>query len=316
VGSVVIYPCSKKIPVVNLLTYNMQKLPNFIIIGAPKSGTTSLYFYLRQHPDIYLPPEKELNYFSKSYEAKNLNGAGDSNAFNRGYHSWATYSQQYAEVQHQTAIGEISPNYFYYATQVGKSIHQQLGTVKIIIILRNPVDKTYSQYMHLVREGRETLDFYQALHTERRNWADVWRYAESSLYTQRVKAYFQLFGKKNVKVILFHNLVNHTQSILTELFEFLEINPDIKCDTSKIYNRTGKPYSKSLANLLTNANMMKRIGKLFIPKPVRQALTLKMVDLNTKPKESMDNLSREYLKRFFENDIIELDTLLDCKTGW
>lgn len=199
----------------------MQKLPNFIVIGAPKSGTTSLYFYLRQHPDIYLPLEKELNYFSSRYDAKIINGPRDVDALNRGCQSWTKYCQQYASVKHQTAIGDISPNYFYQAADTGKWIQQRLGTIKIIILLRNPIEKAYSQYMHLVREGRETLDFYQALLAEtercRKNWANVWRYAESSLYSQRVKAYLEIFGKPNVKVILFDNLVNHTQSILTEV---------------------------------------------------------------------------------------------------
>ena len=137
-------------------------LPNFVVAGVPKSGTTSLYFYLRQHPAIYLPSKKELHYFSYPYLASNTGGPGDADILKSLCASRHSYEDHYQFSGNKKAVGEISPSYFYYSGSADR-IRRALGNVKIILMLRNPVDKAYSQYMHQVRNNLETLSFEAAL---------------------------------------------------------------------------------------------------------------------------------------------------------
>ena len=157
------------------------KLPNFIVIGAPKSGTTSLFYYLGQHPDIYLPVRKELHFFSYEELSKRNHGPGDAEIVGNLCATYEQYVAHYRDVKTERAIGEVSPSYLYYSASAER-IYSMLGSIKIIAILRNPIDKAYSQYMHLKRDGREDLDFTHALREECRRqgmgWSDIWYYAK------------------------------------------------------------------------------------------------------------------------------------------
>ncbi len=139
-----------------------ERLPNFIVVGAPKCGTTSLYHYLRQHPQIFLPERKELHYFSFRFMEQLLSGPGDRNILATSCRTFAEYAAYFSPAREQRALGDISPSYFYFV-EVCQEMRVRLGVPKIIIMLRDPVEKAFSQYMHLIRDGRETLDFKAAL---------------------------------------------------------------------------------------------------------------------------------------------------------
>src|SRR3954462_1224231 len=120
--------------------------PNFLIVGAAKSGTTSLFEYLRGHPDVFMPDVKEASYFA---------GAGVKNE--------ADYLALFREAGPARAVGEASGAYLY-LPDTARAIHDLLGPrVRIIVILRNPIDMAYSLWGHMVREGGEQLGFFDAL---------------------------------------------------------------------------------------------------------------------------------------------------------
>ncbi|MBU1195106.1 MAG: sulfotransferase [Proteobacteria bacterium] len=296
-----------------------MKLPNFLVIGAPKSGTTSLFYYLRQHPDIYLPVKKELHYFSYQQIAENSKGPGDLITLDSLCDSKQKYQNHYAKANKESAIGEFSPSYLYYAN-VGEQIKKILDPVKIIVMLRNPIEKAYSQYMHLVRDQRETLNFYDALMAEperkKNKWGDIWLYASSSLYTDKLKIYQSIFGSNNVKVVLFKNFINNPDDTLIDIFTFLGVDPTIKCDTKTIYNRSGTSRSKLVANFFSNPNVLKTFIKNIFPETLRIPLRLFLLNLNTGKKDNIDAKSETYLADYFREDIVKLELLLNKKTGW
>lgn len=111
-------------------------LPNFIVIGAPRCGTTSLFEYIRQHPDIYLPSQKELHYFSYVHLRKNCYGPGDDLVLARLPATFFEYQAHYAAVTTESAIGEISPSYLYWSDS-SERILDELGRIKIVIMLRD-----------------------------------------------------------------------------------------------------------------------------------------------------------------------------------
>src|SRR3712207_4104321 len=128
-------------------------LPNFLVIGAMKSGTTALYYYLEQHPEIYMSPVKEPNFFSQENAADTVTHIG-------------TYEQLFKGASGKKAIGEASHSYLY-EPRAAAEIRRYVPKVKLIAILRNPIDRAYSHFLHMVRSGTEPLDdFAQALREE------------------------------------------------------------------------------------------------------------------------------------------------------
>jgi hypothetical protein len=299
--------------------YIRMKLPNFIVIGAPKSGTTSLYFYLKQHPDVFLPVRKELHYFSYALVRENLHGPGDRDVLNWLCSNKQDYCSHYAAVKTEKMVGEISPSYLYYS-QVSERIRSELGDIKIIAMLRNPVEKAFSQYMHLVREGRESLSFYDALMIEEqrraRGWNDMWRYAESSLYAQRLKKYIDVFGISNVKVILSEEFFTNQSEVMKDLIGFFGISENVHIDTSRIYNKTGYPKSELLAHFLTRPNLVRILARKVVPEGLRIALRLKITEYNTGGKDEIGKKSREYLSSYFHQDVKDLERMIEHRTSW
>jgi hypothetical protein len=219
-----------------------MKSPNFIVIGAPKSGTTLLYLYLQRHPGIFLPIRKELHYFFYELLRENANGPVYTYVFPSLCASREEYAFHYITVGHETAIGEVSPSYLYHY-QVSERIKAELGDVKIIALLRNPIDEAFSQYMRLICEKRETLPFYKALVNEKKRkaakWSDLWLYESSSLYTGGIEKYLIVFGHKNVQIVLFEDLFADPQTTMQKIFRSLGVDTTFVPDTSGGFNRTG-----------------------------------------------------------------------------
>lgn len=296
----------------------MKHFPNFLVIGAPKSGTTSLFYYIKQHPEIYLPVQKELHYFSFDKLVMNSNGPKDSQVLDGLCRTKDEYIKHYRNVKNEKAIGDISPSYLYYETH--DKIKHELGLVKIVVILRNPVEKAYSQYMHMVRDQREGLSFYDALLAEderkKNGWSDIWRYAESSLYSDRLNAFIDSFGRENVHVIIFDDFIKNPNNEVRKLFLFLGVNQNITVNTQSAYNRTGEARSIVIAEILGNKSRLKNIVKSLIPSSLRIKMRLKIMDINTKEKRGMDKASKNYLMKYFKEDMLNLENILDRKLPW
>ncbi len=292
--------------------------PNFVVIGAPKSGTTSLYYYLKQHPDVFLPTQKELHYFSYEKLKANTNGPGDELTLSKLCSSELHYLAHFKAVANQKAIGDISPSYLYYATQ--NQIKATLGDVKIIAMLRNPIDKAYSQYMHMIRDQYETLSFYEALlqEQERRvqGWSDIWRYAESSLYADKLADFMLCFGAENVHIILFDDFIAEPQKVMKATMVFLGIDACMPINTQEIYNRTGDVRSKVIARFLSRSNIFKELIKKCTPDAWRIRMRLKIMDANTSSKPAMDLSARSYLHKYFKDDVAKLEGMLGRKLNW
>lgn len=296
-----------------------NNLPNFVVIGAPKSGTTSLYHYFRQHPDIYLPKVKELHYFSFPELGMASMGPGDSVVRDGLCQTWEQYTNQYLEVGNQSAIGDISPSYLYYSNSA-KKIKDNLGVVKIIAIIRNPVDKAFSQYMHMIREGLETLTFPDALAAEasrrEQNWGDIWRYAESSLYAERLQEFIEVFGKENVKVVLFEDFTKDTPTVLTELLNHIGVDPSVEINTEEKFNRTGVQKNEVISKMMRNPSRLKTMVKLVIPANLRFRLRNWIINSNTGDKPELPPELRQNLLSYFQENISSVERLIGRPTGW
>ncbi len=291
-------------------------LPNFIIVGAAKSGTTSLYQYLKQHPDVYLPVIKECKFFSDM--KTNYKGPGDEvDLNNQIIKEFTAYRSLFSGVDNEIAVGDVSPDYLYYYVQSIRNINRVLGkNVKIIIILRNPVERAYSKYLHNVRECFETLSFEDALNEEnerkRKNWGWGWYYVSTGFYSQQVKAYIDNFNQ--VKVFLYEDLENNPLDLMKNICEFLETDSSFKLDMSVKFNVSGVPKNKLLNNILVKPNIFKTVTK-FLSKSFlaneRMGKIKEFLRSQNLEKPEIKSETRKYLYSIYREDILKLQNMIN-----
>lgn len=295
-----------------------RKTPNFLIVGAAKSGTSSLYQYLKQHPEVYVPPtRKEPMFFvSAIYKKLSRNDPRHEIADRIVICSFDDYLNLFKRVRNeQKAIGEASAAYLYHHETAIPNIKNQLGDIKVIIILRNPIDRAYSSYYHLVRDGAETCSFEDFLEKEeerkRENW-DILNYPKSlGFYYDQVKAYIDNFSE--VKVCLFDDMKRNSLKLVKDVYAFLGIDESFVPDTSSIYNSSGVPMNKLLHCLLSTDNFVKRASKpllrAIIP-PEKASKLCKTLRKKNIGKKAMDGKTRQFLKTLYREDILKLQSLI------
>lgn len=287
-------------------------LPNFLIVGAAKSGTSSLDRYLSQHPDVYIPPKKEAHFFSIPDFPPRFQGPGDEGMNQYTLRDRAAYEHLFDDVTGQKAVGESSVFYLYYPG-TAQRIRESIPNAKIIILLRNPVDRAFSAYTHLIRDERESMSFEDSMAQEAaRRAADyepMWLYRELGRYTEQVKRYFDEFGRDQVKVLVFEEFVKNPSLYVREVLDFLGVDPDVSIDTSLTINESGKPSSRLVYNFISKPNGLKELVKPLFPAAVRERLGLRAKSMVLQ-KVSMDPATRAQLEAYFTDEIASLAELL------
>jgi len=287
--------------------------PNFLVVGAAKSGTTSLFNYLTQHSEIFIPEVKECRFFSQL--PKNFNGLGAEFFPNSGITDKRTYFKLFCEHEDKVC-GDISNDYLYYYEESIKNIKKYLGDeIKIVIVLRNPTDRAFSSYMHHIRDGWENISFEQALDDENRrieeNWGWSYHYVKTGMYYYQVKAYLDNF--RHTKIYLFEELKSK-DILLKKLYAFLEVRFNKELKDNKEYNVSGYPRNKLIHNLLNKDHAIKKIIKPVVNSILPKGSIQKVVS-NIQKKNliniAMKNDTRKKLKNVFEDDISKLSNLIE-----
>lgn len=294
--------------------------PDFIVAGAPKCGTTSLYHYLSQHPEIYLPDQKELHYFARQELLAHTGGPGDEAAVRNVCRSASCYEDFFRPAEDGQTIGEVTPSYFVYPESADRILRDCGKEMKILVMLRNPVEKAYSQYLHLVKEGRETLPFPEALKAESeragQRYNDFWRYTQSSMYADRMEYFLDSFGRDRVKVVLFEDFIADTGRELEKICEFIQVNSSFEFDTSRKYNPSGVPMSETFARFISGDSAIKKIIGYLTPDLLKSGIYERVMRANTGKKPKLSPETRGKLKTVFKPDIRQLESLLGLTTGW
>lgn len=284
-------------------------LPNFLIIGAAKGGTTSLYYYLNQHPQIFMSPVKEPRFFA--LEGENLDFCSPDELFvENSVTSFEEYCSLFQAVKDEIAIGEASPLYLY-SDKAPAKIKQYIPDVKLIAILRDPVQRAYSSYMHYVREGYETLSFSESLQAEEKriheNWVYMWYFKRCGFYYKQLKRYFDTFDEKQIKVYPYEDLSN-TPEFLKGVFDFLEVDNSFKPDLS-ILNASGVPKSRMLYNLLDRGNAVRSMLKV-LPAYFRKEIANSLRKWNLEKPPLPTGVSSQ-LREMYQEDILKLQDLIN-----
>lgn len=278
---------------------------DFIGIGAEKAGTTWVADMLKQHHLIYIPKQKELHYFNRKFvENPKLNNYNFDKPF-----SW--YEKFFKNSKPNQIKGELSPTYLW-DKEAPKKINKYFPNVKLFVVLRNPTERSLSQYYYYKHKGLiMEKTFYQAL----RNYPFL---LERSMYYKQLKKYFDLFPKENIKIMFFEDLKNDKISFLKELEDFLGVKRYVPNSIDKKSNVTGLPKYKNPNIILAKIRFILRKYKLnFILDLARKIGLAQYLEKirntttdNKFSKEKIDEKTRKYLKEYFSEDIEKLEKLI------
>lgn len=286
-------------------------MPNFIILGTAKGGTTSLYYYLNQHPQIYMSPKKETRFFALEGETLNFKGPDELFARNT-VTDLASYQALFNGVVNEIAIGEASPLYLY-SEKAPHNIKQHVPDVKLIVILRDPVDRAYASYMHNVREGYEKDSFAVSLSLENQriqdNWIYLWHYKKCGYYYQQLKRYLDIFKRSQLGIYLYDDLAKDTLATVQNIFQFLEVNDTFVPDLT-VMNASGIPKSRLVYNFVNRGNPVRNALKTVVPDGLRKNIAQHVRKRNLEKKPPLLPAIRNSLIDQYRDDILSLQVLL------
>ncbi len=292
-------------------------IPNFIVVGSARAGTSYLSRFLIQHPDIYLPPRGESHFFATPDFPFLFKGPGDEGMNTEVIRTWDRYEMLFDEVKQERAIGESSGFYLYYPGTAAR-IFQARHTMKIIIMLRNPVERAFSSYTYLLRENRETLSFVEALKAEpqrkQEDYEPMWLYRELGLYYEQVKRYTDQFSKDQLKIILYDDFINDVQETMEDIFGFLGLYSNVPMDTSMLLSESGVPTSRKAFDFFAKPHFIKEVFKPFIPKNTRKRLGHKVKTMFLEPID-MSSSTKKELIQYYRPDILKLQKLIGKDLG-
>lgn len=289
---------------------NDTPLPNFFVIGAAKCGTTALHEFLRRHPEVFMPEDKEPHFFD--YGAN----------YRRGVDAWLR--QHYAGAEAFAARGEATPSYFHQPDKVIPRLRETYAghpTPRLICMLRDPVERCLSHYTHMVRAALETEppDVALAREAARRKeggpvrWSN---YFADGLYADNLRKWFDAFGREQHLVLLNEDLNADPHKLLAEVFAFLGLRPYDGIETSRRHNPRSSYRSRSVARFLNTPSTLKRILRTLVPRATARRLWWWLERRNQRPLDAAERPSlgaeaEAELRARYAPDVTALERLLE-----
>jgi hypothetical protein len=283
--------------------------PDLFLVGAAKAGTTSLYSELARHPAIYMSPMKEPHFFSR------IQPAASKEAFFPHLRDEEEYLALFRGATNESILGEASTSYLW-DTHAAERIKRAVPEARILIMLRDPVDRAYSQYWNDVREGLETLPFLDALRREQRSGPGGWGvsslYIDCGLYSEQVARYLDRFGPR-VRVLFFEDYVGDPASGIADVLSFLGLRPPDAGPEAGRRNPTALPRNRLGAALL-GSGRVRRIARATVPRSVRSRLRGALLKEASPP--PMDPAARALLTEVYGPESARLAELLGRPLPW
>jgi len=276
---------------------------NFFIVGAPKAGTTSLYHYLNEHPQVEMSSQKEPDYFSDKaiHEQGMYYGKNRVNTLDK-YESLFVHKES-------VVYGEGSVSYLFY-DNVAEDIKKYNSNAKIIIMLRNPIDRAFSHYLMDYRLGLVS-DSFEDIINKKSNHKNAHlfyqQYIEVSEYTKQIQRYFDNFNEANILIIDYDNFKRDVAGTVNEVYHFLNISTEFVADVKTKYNTFILPKNKGI-RLIYSFVILRKILTFIFPK-----LLIKIIRgflFKTDKKPELLKKTRNQLKQFFSDDVRKLSEVL------
>ncbi len=283
----------------------MEVWPNFFIVGAQRCRTTFLYNYLKQIPRVYMSPVKEPGYFSVSINPKLK--------LTKPIRDKKKYLKLFSGVKDEIAIGEASPSYLW-DPKAPKLIHETVPDAKIIMILRDPVERSYSHYLLGLGLGYQTLPFREAMKKALNGLDDYSnRIASTSFYSEQVKRYLNFFKKEQIKIFIFEEFMKDIRKSVREVLDFLEVSSEIP-DSVKIVTNTVDVSAGRFTKHLIRNKVLRLLVRDLIPAEGGSIVRKFFSKKTKKPPLSEDD--RKFVKEVYKEDAKNLQIILGRHMPW
>jgi hypothetical protein len=283
--------------------------PNLFLVGAAKAGTTSLYDELARHPAIYMSPMKEPHFFSQ------IEPAPSWEAFFPHVTDEDEYLALFEGAANEELLGEASTSYLW-DRRAAERIKGVVPEARILIVLRDPVDRAYSQYWNDVREGLDRRSFLEALAEEQRSGPGAWGvsslYIDCGRYVDQVARYLDRFGAR-VQVLFFEDFVRDQAGTMAQIHSFLGVQPAAADVAPRKLNPTALPRNLLSGALLASGGV-RRVARATVPRPLRSRLRRALVKEASPP--PMDGRARTLLTEIYRPEVARLAELLGKPPPW
>ena len=316
-----------------------ETIPNFFIAGAPKCGSTSLYHYLKQHPDIYMSPVKEPSYFAfearvenfvpefqerireQMLEVRRQLERGSSETRNQGLvENWTDYLRLFEGVRGERAVGEASVSYLWSKT-AAREIAKVNPAAKIVLVLRDPAERAFSQYLHYLSDGHAAHTFREHLartgaRTSGREGAmgPYYPFLEFGMYAEQVERFRAYFPADQVRVWLYEDTIAAPEGFLREVFGFLGVDAGFVPDTSKRHYAMEIPKAVGVTQALRKLGLMRMLRDI-MPQGLRPGL--KRLVYRRPGTVMLSAEDRRWLVQYYRKDVERLEGVLGRDlAGW
>ncbi len=282
-------------------------MPNFFILGAAKAGTTSLHYYLQQHPKVFLSAVKEPNFF------------GYDPFYAEGIHKYV--ARHFSCSCGFPARGEATPTYFHQYETVIPRMQEAFAAVspRFLVILRDPVDRAWSHYLHRKRNCTEPETFERALALEnerlQQNPQAFVGYFRPGLYAKQLTAWFRHFPRDRFLIGLTEDLRAKPTEFISNICSFLGVDPPAEMDLSEKKNRASEPRIRWLMQLLNRPNLVQRFVKSLLSRHTQLRLSWYIRELNLRPyTKELPRINEETaasLRTLYAEDLERLEEMIE-----
>lgn len=306
----------------------MNRLPDFFVVGAVKAGTTALHLFLDQHPDIFMSPVKETNYFSqpdmdpahfnRDYKHdvninldKWLDGPMTKKIHIANVDSWDHYQRLFRDAGDHKAVGEASNSYLLCPSAAGR-IAEKCPDAKIMMMLRNPVDRAWSQFIMNLRLGKILAeDFIEEFEADsskaHQGWGVSHNYLQLGMYAQQLERFLEHYPMERIKVLIYDDYRQDSAGTLKDIFSFLGVDPNASLDLDKRPNEAAVPRFKMLNYLLFQSGIVNRVKRM-VPDSFKGAAKKAMFSKKDMP--VIGEREKDFLKNTYRDEVAHLGRLL------
>ena len=296
----------------------MKKL-DFVIVGTFKSATSTIAFQLQGHPEVNIPSPKDPYIFLKDY----CSTLTEPKGFLEEHHNSSIYDDKLFEqsfdlTKKDSALcGEATPLYLYKHEEAIKNLKANNKDMKIIIVLRNPGERAFSNYMHNVKDNYEQRSFSDVIDqykvTETDNIHPFFHYINAGFYFKQVKAYLDSF--ENVHVIVYEEFSNNPDTVMSAIYDFLQINNQSHSKKVSRLNKTGKIKNKKLHAFILQESgvksILRPIYRFFIRDVQKRKRIAEKIKNKNIEKPLINEKDKESISALYSDDIKKLSNLLN-----
>lgn len=294
------------------------RLPDFLIIGAGKSGTTAVLYFLSQHPQVFFPKRKEPNFFAiEGMDMDSLEFEESKVYHSRSIHTLEDYKALFNEAGKNQILGENS-NLYMSSERAIENIKKYVPEARLIALLRHPAERLISRYNHLVREDVVPEGGVEAIFDRDSIWWKRPDLVHEGFYGQYLEKYFEAFPQEQLKVILYDDFRADSKAVIQDLCQFIGVDPNMDLDTEMVLNKSGKLKDNLFNRVLGQNGLLINGLKKTLPGVHRAlkknvAVRKTLTDWRNKNLEDVElppDFKERLTQEIYRSDIIKLEKVL------